>query len=160
MKRRTFLKSAVATTGTLLLTTNPVLAKPADPQVCVPTGLDFVSAEATYHARYQHFHLLSIPVSVLVEAPAAGYKVRTTTLDQGSLDEEAFIRFIKETGLNEQGLRFHSHEVNFAKEELIRIGSGEKEVEITVMTPGGNLAHRFYFTASPATVIKIKRARG
>ena len=159
MKRRLFLTSALVSTGTLLLPNAPALALASDPQICVPTGLDFISAEATYHSRYEHFHLLSIPVAVLIEAPTAGYKVRTTPLDQGSLEEAAFMQFIKESGLSEEGLRHHSHEVNFTHDELVRIGRGEKEVEIKVMTPCGNLGHRFYFTATQSAVIKVKRAK-
>jgi hypothetical protein len=123
-------------------------------------NLDFVTAEATYFARYEHFHLLSIPVSVLIKPPAEGYVTRTTTLDQGALDEKAFNQFIEETKLNGPALRRHSHEVKFSTEELQRIASGEQDVEVIIKTPKGNLAHKFYFTASKSALVKIRRGRG
>lgn len=156
MKRRDFLASTLLT-GAVLLKAKSAHAAPKPPEVCVP-GLDYVSAEATYFARYEHYHLLSIPVSVLMNPPADGFKVRTSVLDQDSLDVEALEKFLKETGLS-SALRTHSHEVSFTQKELIRIGDGEANVEITVPTPKGNLAHRFYFTATKSALVKIKKAR-
>jgi hypothetical protein len=167
MKRREFLASTLLT-GAVLLEARTSLAAPkpaakpttapgTQPETCTP-GLDFVSAEATYFARYEHYHLLSIPVSALMNPPADGIKVRTSTLDQDSLDVEAFEKFIKETGLT-NALRTHSHEVHFKQDELIRIANGEEKVEITVPTPKGNLAHRFYFTATKSALVKVKKAR-
>jgi hypothetical protein len=130
----------------------------AEADTCMP-GLDFVSSEATYFARYEHFHLLSIPIAVLIELPREGFTTRTTTLDQGSLDEEAFNQFIKETKLNGPALKRHSHEVKFTQEDLRRIASGEANVEITVKTPKGNLAHKFHFTASRSALVKISRGK-
>lgn len=54
--------------------------------------------------------------------------MRTTTLDQGSLDEKAFAEFIKETKLNGSSLRKYSHEDKFTQSELQRIASGEKKM--------------------------------
>jgi len=121
--------------------------------------MDQVSAEATYFSRYEHFHILSIPIAVLINPPAEGFKIRTSPLDQDSLDEKAFAEFIKDSGLDGPSLRKHSHEVNFTKEELERIASGEKEVKITVLTPKGNVGHYFYFTASRSALVKIQRGQ-
>jgi hypothetical protein len=126
--------------------------------LCVMT-MDHVAAEATHFARYEHFHVLTIPIVVLIAPPAAGYKVRTSTLDQDSLDEKAFAEFIKDSGLDASSLRVHSHEVNFTQAELERIATGEKEVQITVATPKGNLAHKFFFTAPRSAIVKIQRGR-
>lgn len=156
MNRRLFLSSSL-TLGSALLIGQESIANP-ESAVCVP-GLDFVSAEATYFKAYEHYHLLSIPVTTLITLPEAGFTTRTSILDQGSLDVEAIEKFLKETGLS-ASLKTHSHEVKFTQAELQRIASGEKEVEITVLTPKGNLAHRFYFTASPSALAKIRRARG
>lgn len=155
MNRRLFLKSAAV--GSVVLVGKEALATSAE-TTCLP-GLDHVSAEATYFARYEHYHLLSIPVSVLISLPAKGYTTRTSTVDQASLDMEAINQFIKETGMSDS-LKTHSHKVEFSQDDLKRIAAGEKEVEITVLTPKGNLAHRFYFTASPSALARIKRARG
>ena len=157
MKRREFIASTLLT-GAVLLKARSAVAAPIKPaEVCVP-GLDFVSAEATYFARYEHYHLLSIPVSILMNPPVDGFKVRTSVLDQDSLDVEALDKFLKETGLS-SALRTHSHEVSFTQKELIRIGDGEANVEITVLTPKGNLAHHFYFTATKSALVKVKKAR-
>lgn len=157
MKRRTFLSTAIASTAALKLG-GPAVVFAQEAEVCVP-GLDFVSAEATYFSRYQHFHLLSIPVDTLIAPPSEGFTTRTSLLDQASLDNEAFMQFIKESGIDEKALRHHSHQVKFTKEELDRIASGEKEVKITVNTPKGNLGHYFYFTASPSALARIKYGR-
>ncbi|MNU08099.1 hypothetical protein D3C72_2539940 [compost metagenome] len=53
----------------------------------------------------------------------------------------------------------HSHEVNFTQAELERIASGEKEVQITVKTPKGNIGHHFFFTAPRSAIVKIQRGR-
>lgn len=121
--------------------------------------MDYVTAEATYFSRYEHFHILAIPISELVNPKPEGFKVRTSSLDQGSLDERAFEQFIKETGLDGASLRHHSHEVSITKDELERIATGEKNVKITVPTPKGNLAHHFYFTASRSALVKIQKQR-
>ena len=39
------------------------------------------------------------------------------------------------------------------------IASGEKQVKISVLTPKGNFAHNFFFTAPSSALIKIARAR-
>lgn len=159
MKRRSFLVSTLASTGALLLPSVSVLAKeqPGESPLGLSEGVPYVSAEATYFARYQHFHLLSIPLDVLIEAPKDGYATRCSPLDQASLDEVAFAKFLDETGLKDEALRHHSHLVKFTQQDLLRIGSGEENVEITVMTPGGNLGHRFYFTAPKSAVLNIQR---
>lgn len=120
--------------------------------------LDEISTEATGFTKYEHHHQLAIPISVLINPPDEGFKVRTSTLDQGSLDEAAFKSFLKESGLDES-LRFHSHEVKFTKDQLNRIASGEKEVKISVLSPKGNPAHDFFFTAPRSAIIKVKRGR-
>lgn len=161
MNRRHFLKSA-ALTGAALTISNKSLATEVagkDNDACL-IRMDQVTAEATYFARYEHFHILAIPLSVLIAPSVNGYTTRTSPLDQASLDEKAFNDFIKETGLDGASLRTHSHSVTFTQQELERIASGEKEVKITVMTPKGNLAHHFYFTASRSALVKIKRGRG
>ncbi|MGZ3769161.1 MAG: hypothetical protein ACXVCP_06630 [Bdellovibrio sp.] len=158
MNRRLFLSSMVLAGTVLRFPFQSQEAFAAEPDSCTP-GLDFVSAEATYFSRYEHFHLLSIPVSILIKLPKEGYTTRTTTLDQGSLDEEAFAQFIKETGLNGPALKKHSHEVHFTFEDLQRIASGEQNVEVIVKSPKGNLAHKFYFTASRSALVKIRRGK-
>ena len=144
---------------TLLFAKTSGAAPAVATETCAPT-LDSVTAEATYFARYEHFHILAIPVSILISPPETGYKVRTSTLDQGSLDVKALKQFTEETGLDYEGLKNHSHEVRFTQTELERIASGEKEVKITVKTPKGNLAHEFFFTAPRSALVKIQRARG
>jgi hypothetical protein len=139
----------------LAASTAPASAKKED--LCW-VKVDEISAEATYFKAYEHHHQLSIPVSALILPPKDGLKVRTTPLDQGSLDVEAFEQFIKQSGLS-PALRTHSHEVIFKQEELERIASGEKEVKITVPTPKGNLAHEFFFTAPRSAIIKVQRGR-
>ncbi|WP_413576681.1 hypothetical protein ACLVWU_01430 [Bdellovibrio sp. HCB290] len=160
MKRRQFLSSSLVAGATLLMSES-LLAETgstlAAPNTCLP-DLSVVTAEATYFSVYEHFHLLSIPVAMLVAPPADGYTTRTSPLDKESLDVVAFEKFLKETGLPE-ALRTHSHEVKFTQKDLLRIGDGEKDVEIVVMTPKGNLAHRFYFTATKSALVKVKRAR-
>jgi hypothetical protein len=161
MNRRHFLKSA-ALAGTALTMANKSLAAEAtakNDETCL-IRMDQVTAEATYFARYEHFHILAIPLSVLMAPSDKGFTTRTSSLDQASLDEKAFNEFIKETGLDGDSLRTHSHSVTFTKDELERIASGEKEVKITVMTPKGNLAHYFFFTASRSALVKIKSGRG
>jgi hypothetical protein len=162
MNRRLFLFSSLATGATLTLSRSSqaatdVAATPK-PEVCVMKA-DELTTEATGFTRYEHFHQLTIPVSILVKPPTEGFKIRTTPLDQGSLDEVAFAAFIKETGID-ASLRFHSHEVSFTAEELERIASGEKAVKISVLSPKGNPAHDFFFSASRSVIIKVNRGRG
>lgn len=161
MNRRHFILSGAALSGAMLITktskAEEVLSAKKE-ELCL-MKMDQVTAEATYFARYEHFHILAIPISVLITPPAAGYKTRTSPLDQDSLDEKAFNEFIKESGLDGNSLRVHSHEVNFTQAELERIANGEKDVEITVLTPKGNLGHRFYFTASRSAIVKIQKGR-
>jgi hypothetical protein len=133
-----------------------LIIPPANP--CIP-DLDFVCAEATGFVSYEHFHRLAIPVSVLITPPQEGFETRTTTLDQRSLDEEAFKKFLTKTGLKEQDIRFHSHAVKITQEELERIASGEERVKIFVKTPKGNFGHEFFFTATKSALIKIQRGR-
>ncbi len=160
MNRRHFLKNATVAGATLALSNKSLaVSTPAQPEDTCQIRMDQVSAEATYFARYEHFHILTIPVAVLVNPPEQGYSTRTSVLDQDSLDEKAFNEFIKETGLDGASLRIHSHAVTFTKEELERIANGEKDVKITVMTPKGNIAHYFYFTASRSAQVKIQRGR-
>ncbi|WP_413587162.1 twin-arginine translocation signal domain-containing protein [Bdellovibrio sp. HCB274] len=161
MNRRHFLKGAALTGAALTMSKNVLAAElpVATGEACL-IRMDQVTAEATYFARYEHFHILAIPLSVLIKPSDNGYTTRTSPLDQASSDEKAFNEFIKETGLDGGSLRTHSHSVTFTKNELERIADGEKEVKITVMTPKGNLAHHFYFTASRSALIKIKRGRG
>lgn len=160
MKRRQFLTNSLLAGATLMMSETLLAA----PSVTAPTAssclpdLSVVTAEATYFSVYEHYHLLSIPVSILMNPPETGYTTRTSTLDQGSLDVISFEKFLKESGLPE-ALRTHSHEVKFSQKELLRIGDGEKDVEVVVKTPKGNLAHRFYFTATKSSLIKINRAR-
>ena len=158
MNRRNFLLSTLATSATLSLLANSeaaVAAPVVDTCILMP---DQIFAEATGFVRYEHHHQLVLPVSVLIHPPEEGFKIRTSTLDQGSLDEKAFKDFLKESGLDDS-LRFHSHEVKFSKEELNRIAIGEKNVKIAVKTPMGNFGHEFFFNAPKSVLIKVKRGR-
>ncbi|MNL00857.1 hypothetical protein D3C87_1213040 [compost metagenome] len=158
MNRRNFILSSVLS-GVALSAAKPAAAEPGKKEELCVMKMDHVTAEATYFARYEHFHILAIPISVLIAPPAQGYKVRTSPLDQDSLDEKAFAEFIKDSGLDASSLRVHSHEVNFTQAELERIASGEKEVQITVKTPKGNIGHHFFFTAPRSAIVKIQRGR-
>ncbi len=161
MNRRLFVLSALAS-GTLLSIRDAqaVLAKDTGTpkELACINKLDEISTEATGYTRYEHHHQLAIPVSSLILPPKEGLTVRTTTLDQGSLDLAAFDQFIKETGLS-AALKTHSHAVTFTPEELDRIALGEKEVKIAVKTPKGNPAHDFFFTAPQSALIKVQRGR-
>lgn len=160
MNRRFFILSGIAS-GSLFSLFNKAVGAPSDDAAAKVACLmkqDEITAEATGFTRYEHFHQLSIPLAVLINPPAEGFKIRCSMLDQGSLDEEAFNKFIKETGLD-PSLRYHSHQVSFTREELDRIASGEKDVKIRVLSPKGNFAHEFFFTAPRSALIKIKRGR-
>jgi hypothetical protein len=159
MNRRHFVVSGVLSGLALSIGKVAKAQTLATPSESCDLRMDYVTAEATYFSRYEHFHILAIPISVLAAPKPEGYKVRTSPLDQASLDEKAFEDFIKESGLDGASLRKHSHEVTITKEELERIASGEKNVKITVPTPKGNLAHHFFFTASRSALIKIQRQR-
>lgn len=160
MNRRFFLLSGLASSA-LFAFTKKADAEPASgdaaKNICL-MKMDEITAEATGFTRYEHFHQLSVPIAVLINPPKEGFKIRCSTLDQGSLDEKAFNEFIKETGLD-PSLRFHSHEVKFTQDELNRIASGEKDVKITVLSPKGNFAHDFTFTAPRSAIVKIQRGR-
>jgi DUF971 family protein len=160
MNRRLFMLSALATgTAMSLRRAEAAVSKPAATKEasCI-MKLDEISTEATGYTRYEHHHQLAIPVSALILPPKDGLTVRTTNLDQGSLDVKAFEQFIKESGLD-PALRHHSHAVSFTREELDRIAVGEKEVKISVKTPKGNFAHEFFFTAPQSALIKVRRGR-
>lgn len=129
---------------------------------CIP-DLDFISAEATETKFYEHYHRLSIPVEALIDLPEDGIEIKTSFLDQKSLDEESYYKTLKSFPYlcdREVPLRFHFHNVKITQSELKRIASGEKNVEIVVPTPAGNLAHKFYFTATKSALIKIQRSKG
>lgn len=161
MNRRFFLLSGVVS-GALFAflkkaDADPAASSAASKDVCL-MKLDEITTEGSGFTRYEHYHQLSIPVSVLINPPKEGFKIRCSTLDQGSLDEKAFNDFIKETGID-PSLRFHSHEVTFTQDHLNRIANGEKDVKITVLSPKGNFAHDFTFTAPRSAIIKIQRGR-
>ncbi|MCC6137886.1 MAG: hypothetical protein IT287_04590 [Bdellovibrionaceae bacterium] len=157
MSRRLFLSTAAIAALTMKsYSAESNTTPPDDP--CIP-DLDSISAEATGSLRYVHFHRVSIPVSALIDPPQEGFEVRTTTLDQRSLDEVALMKFLKETGLKEKDIRYHSHSVKITQAQLEQIAQGEKNVEVIVKTPKGNYGHTFFFTASQSVLIKIQRAR-
>lgn len=163
MNRRNFVMSAAIVTAvtTLIGKGTRVLAKPLPKSLvnpCIP-NLDYISAEATVCQRYEHFHRFSIPVSALINPPAEGFTERTSNLDQPSLDEVAFQQFLKDSGISEGELRFHSHSITVTQEQLERIAQGEKNVAVELIGKNNKLSHVFYFTASQSALIKIARAR-
>lgn len=149
MNRRTFLYSSLYSIAGLLLP-NPANAEPS-PQtdVCVMKN-DEITTEATGFKYFEHYHQLSIPVAALIQPPDDGIKVRTTVIDQGSYDPK---------GRALPGFTGHSHAVSFTKDELSRIAQGEKNVMIRVLSPLGNFAHEFFFTAPKSALIKVQRGK-
>lgn len=160
MKRRTFIATASASLAALAARAYgaPAPIKPDQANPCIP-DLDSISAEATGFLRYEHFHRLSIPVAALISPPAEGLEIRTTNLDQRSLNEVQLKKFLKETRLPEADIRYHSHAVKISQAQLEEIARGVPKVAIEVRTPKGNFGHIFYFTATKSALIKIQRAR-
>jgi hypothetical protein len=115
------------------------------------------TAENTDSPFYEHFHQLSIPTKSLYQPPADGIVVKTSPVDQGSYDIEGFKKFISSSGLNPEVLRKHDHEVKITREQLERIASGEKSVEIRVISKKGNYVHNFIITAPPSALAKIRK---
>ena len=160
--QRVTVPSALTVKPTSKPTPKPVAHTPAQPtpaaaEVCV-MRLDEITADSTGFSRYEHYHVLALPLAVLITPPAEGFKIRCSPLDPASLDLEAIDQFLKETGLDES-LKQHSHEVSFTQADLNLIATGQERVKIAVLSPKGNPAHEFFFTAPASAVIKIKRAR-
>ena len=136
-------------------TATPTAPAPA-PAICLAKQTE-LSEESSESPFFQHFHQLSIPVVALLKLPDAGVVVKTSVMDQGSYDVEAFNKFISSNSLNQADFIAHSHDVKIGKAELARIAGGEKEVEIRVISANGNYVHNFFLTANPSTLAKVRR---
>lgn len=122
-----------------------------------------LSVETQESPFFEHFHFLSIPVEALVNPAEAGIILTTTPLDQDSYDVDGFKKFIASSGLNEKNLLVHTHDVKLSKDQLQAIASGQKDVEVRVISQKGNYVHNFKITASPmilATIKNKKSAKG
>ncbi len=159
MNRRQFISTAVLSMATIrsfgAQSSSSVSAKQNQ---CIP-NLDYISTESTHFQVYEHYHRLSIPISALILPPSGGVTVKTSMLDQSSLDKKKYTNFIEQTKRKFESLINHDHEFVITQEQLERIASGEREVEVKLLSPIGNLTHIFYFTASKSALIKINRAR-
>jgi len=162
MNRRSFISNSLLMTAVTVKSlesfsqTNTLTS--ANQDQCIP-NLDYISAEATGFLVYEHYHRASIPVAALINPPRGGIKIKTTQLDQPSLDKVKVKSFLEKTGLQPNRILNHDHEFIVTQEQLERIASGEKEVKVNVKTPLGNFGHDFYFTATKSALIKVKRAR-
>lgn len=124
---------------------------------CETPDLQFVRLETTYSPFFQHYHLLLLPVQALVSPPSGGIVLRTSEVDQKSFEVREFENFIASSGLNKQALQHHRHNVAISHDQLVRIASGEREVEITVISEKGNHVHNFTVTAPPSVLAAVKR---
>lgn len=120
---------------------------------------DELTTESVESPFYEHFHQLTIPLEALVEPPAEGLVIRSGPVDQGSYDVEAFEKFIRSSRLDEKALVRHQHDVMIAQDQLRRIASGEKDVEVRVISKNGNDVHNFLITAPPSALVKVKKHR-
>ncbi len=135
-----------------------VVARPAfaDDLVCLLHTDEFVT-ESGDSPFFLHYHTVAIPVAALIALPADGVRVVTTPVDQGSYDLEGFNQFIEKSGLDPGSLKTHHHEILVSQNELARIAKGEANVEIRVISPGGNYVHNFLVTAPPSALVKVRK---
>ncbi len=111
MNRRSVLVSNFWTGLGLVLTPRAFSAPKAES--CV-LHADELITQSTGFTRYEHYHIYTLPLAVLISPPSAGYKVRTSSLDPDSLDTAAFEEFLKEM---EETLRPALESVGLLKEK-------------------------------------------
>ncbi|MBO9668599.1 MAG: hypothetical protein J7501_17505, partial [Bdellovibrio sp.] len=62
----------------------------------------------------------------------------TTPVDLDSYDIEGFKTFIAKYSFDEKAQLSHFHEIKISQSKLVAIASGEKNVEIRVISKAGN----------------------
>lgn len=133
----------------------------AAPLADVPCYLhtDEVTAESVDSPFYEHFHQLTIPLSALLNPPAQGVTIRSSPVDQGSYDVEAFEKFILESHADEKALQRHQHDVLITEDQLRRLAGGQPAVEIRVISKNGNYVHNFLITAPQSALVKVRKVQ-
>ena len=134
------------------------LVSPIQEASCVMHTGD-LAVETQESPFFEHFHFLTIPMSALANPPDAGIVLTTTPVDQDSYDVDEFKKFIASSGLNEKNLLVHTHDIKLSKEQLQAIASGQKDVEVRVISQKGNYVHNFKITASPMVLATIKNKK-
>lgn len=134
------------------------LLSPAKDVPCIMHTGD-LAVETQESPFFEHFHFLSIPLEALVKPPEAGIVLTTTPVDQDSYDVDGFKKFIASSGLNEKNLLVHTHDIKLSKDQLQAIASGQKNVEVRVISQKGNYVHNFRITASPMILATIKNKK-
>lgn len=129
-------------------------AIPSSP--CLMKLSEFV-VETSETPFFEHYHQLVIPVSALVDPPRGGLVVKTTPIDAGSYDVEGFQKFVASSGIDEKSLKTHSHDVTLTAAQLDRIGRGERDVEVRVISKNGNYVHNLLVTAPPSALVKVRK---
>jgi hypothetical protein len=85
-------------------------------------------------------------------------------MDRGSFDRVGCEKFAKENNQSIDALQNHPHEVWITRDQLIRIASGEKNVEVVVNYRDENKkgipAHIFFVTAPPSALAAVKEFAG
>jgi hypothetical protein len=140
----------------------------AEEECKVKVQLDVIAVENDTTREvpfFEHYHLLLIPVSALVELPANGIDLETSRVDQGSLNEESFNNFIESliaSGQIKKGdtqaiqdFRDHKpHKVKLTRDQLKEIASG-KELYLKVISENNNDVHEFIIKASPSALARV-----
>jgi hypothetical protein len=144
-----------------LLASSSVLALPLDlaiAQDACLTGLEGIDLETHESPGYSHFHQLIVSVSDLVKPPKEGIQLITRPVDQGSYDISGLEAFAKSTNTDIEALRAHDHDVFISHDELVRIASGEKNVEIAILARDKKThVHNFFITAPPSALAIVKK---
>ena len=129
--------------------------KKPDPAADCLMRLSEISTENIDSPFFEHFHRLAIPISSLIKPPQEGLILKTGLMDMGSYNAQEF----EASGLNAKTLLPHIHEVAVTQNQLDRIATGEKDVEIRVITKKGIYVHNFFVTAPPSALIKVRKGR-
>jgi hypothetical protein len=124
--------------------------------LCVAHVGEF-SVETQDSPFFEHFHFLTIPIKALIQPPAQGITLKTSPVDADSYDVEGFKAVIEQTGLDSGALSTHSHDVKISQAKLLAIAAGEKNVEVRVISAGGNYVHNFLISASPMTLATLRK---
>ncbi len=126
------------------------------------TGLEGMDIESGWAQGFSHFHQLIIPVSYLISPPKEVNLLLTSQMDQGSFDKVGLEQFAILNNYSLDALLKHNHEVYVTREQLLRIASGEENVELQVFKRDDKTAHvhSFFVTAPRSAIATVKQVLG
>lgn len=140
------------------------LAEAAEDRVCETklNGLEGIDFESGWAEGFLHYHQLIIPTVYLISPPQEINRLMTCRMDLGSFDQAGFEKYAIVNNIGLEALRKHDHDVYVTREELLRIASGEENVELKAFKRDAPKihVHSFFVTAPPSALAAVKQAAG